>query len=273
MPLVRGHHTFDDHFTQVPNAWLRDTRLSFKARGLLAHILSHRSGWSLSIHSLAATSLEGRDAIRSAIQELERAGYLKRTQSNEAGRFGESVWTTCDPEPLTDLPMTENPTTENPTTKKNILLEEHQEEVLPQAELEEAFEKFWKIYPRKVEKLAAKRALASAMKREKLEVILAGALRYANDPNLSPNKQFIAHPTTWLNGGRWDDEPLPERELTKEEIQAKELEERKRKDEARRRAEEEQRRAMREAQEHARKNPPKLCIHDRVALICPVCSS
>ena len=35
MPVIRGHHSFDNHFTQIPNHWLRDSRLSFKARGLM----------------------------------------------------------------------------------------------------------------------------------------------------------------------------------------------------------------------------------------------
>ena len=41
MPLIRGHHTFDDQFVQIPNAWMRDNRLSLKARGLLAQIKTH----------------------------------------------------------------------------------------------------------------------------------------------------------------------------------------------------------------------------------------
>ena len=121
MPLIRGHHSFDDHFTQIPNAWLRDNRLSFKARGILSLIMSHREGWSLSIQSLADQNLEGKDAIRSAIEELETAGYLTRDQVNERGRFGESIWMTKDP---ADLPMAENPMTENPTPKKTITKEE-----------------------------------------------------------------------------------------------------------------------------------------------------
>lgn len=125
MPVIRGHHSFDDHFTQIPNAWVRDERLSFKARGLLVLILSHTAGWSLSINTLAKQNQEGKDAIRAAIQELETLGYLTRSQINEGGRFGESVWTTNDP---SDIPSSENPTSENPTTKKNIIKEEQTKE-------------------------------------------------------------------------------------------------------------------------------------------------
>lgn len=137
MPVIRGHHSFDDHFTQIPNAWVRDERLSFKARGLLVLILSHTAGWSLSINTLAKQNQEGKDAIRAAINELEMLGYLTRTQINEGGRFGESVWTTNDP---SDIPSSENPTSEKPTTKKNIIKEEQTKEYKKSSKIPVPFE-------------------------------------------------------------------------------------------------------------------------------------
>jgi len=73
-----------------------------------------------------------------------------------------------------------------------------------------AFDKFWATYPRKVGKDAARRAFDKAARRVGHDTITAGAHRFAADPNL-PAKEFIPHPATWLNAGRWDDEPLPPR--------------------------------------------------------------
>lgn len=78
------------------------------------------------------------------------------------------------------------------------------------ASLDAEFEKFWKTYPRRVGKQAARKVWDKARKTTSTDVILAAAERYRDDPNRSP--QFTAHPTTWLNQGRWDDEPLPDRE-------------------------------------------------------------
>jgi len=129
VPIIRGHHNFDDHYTQMPNAWLRDARLSFRARGLISLIMSHSQGWSLSINSLADQNQEGKDALRSAILELEALGYLSRSQPNEGGRFGESIWTTHDPE---DSPLTEKPLTVNPTPKKTITKEDQVKNTIAQ---------------------------------------------------------------------------------------------------------------------------------------------
>ena len=72
------------------------------------------------------------------------------------------------------------------------------------------FIEFYDAYPRHVGKQAAARAFKKAAKKVSPSVIITAAERLAADPNL-PEKQFIPHPATWLNQGRWDDEPLPER--------------------------------------------------------------
>jgi len=73
-----------------------------------------------------------------------------------------------------------------------------------------SFAEFYMAYPRKVGKEAARKAFLLATKKVDASVILAGARRYASDPNL-PGKQFIPYPATWLNHGQWDDEALPTR--------------------------------------------------------------
>lgn len=126
MPLIRGHHSFDDHYTQVPNSWLRDRRLSYRATGILAEIMSHKVGWNIGMRTLANRAKEGIDAIRSAVNELEEFGYLKRYQTREGTAFGEVIWETCDPSfpvdsPSSGFPSTGNPSSENPITKNNII--------------------------------------------------------------------------------------------------------------------------------------------------------
>ena len=77
------------------------------------------------------------------------------------------------------------------------------------------FDLFWKVYPLKVGKAAAKKAWDKAIQSEDRDLIITGALRYAQDPNRHPS--YTAHPSTWLNAGRWADDPLPPREVAPDE--------------------------------------------------------
>ena len=72
------------------------------------------------------------------------------------------------------------------------------------------FERFWTAYPRKSAKGTARRAWSKAILRADPQQIVAGAERYASDPNREP--PFTAHAATWLNGERWLDDPLPARD-------------------------------------------------------------
>lgn len=69
-----------------------------------------------------------------------------------------------------------------------------------------AFEEFWNVYPRRVGKDAALKAWRNATRRAGPDV-LAGAVRYRDDPHRPTDKNYIPHPATWLNAGRWSDEP------------------------------------------------------------------
>lgn len=72
----------------------------------------------------------------------------------------------------------------------------------------DAFERFWSVYPRKIGKQSAKRAFERV--KVPLETLVTAVERQkCSDQWTQNNGQFIPHPATWLNQGRWDDE-LPE---------------------------------------------------------------
>ena len=80
------------HFTILPNNALRDPMLSFKARGLLAYVLSMPDHWRTNSHQLALIGPDGRDAVRTGLTELEARGYLIRTKTQGPdGRWATTV--------------------------------------------------------------------------------------------------------------------------------------------------------------------------------------
>ncbi|MBR7827575.1 hypothetical protein KDK95_14750 [Actinospica sp. MGRD01-02] len=66
------------YFTTLGNEVLRDSRLSYCARGVLGHLLSLPDGQRADIRTLTERTPEGRERVASALRELERFGYLRR---------------------------------------------------------------------------------------------------------------------------------------------------------------------------------------------------
>lgn len=81
---------------------------------------------------------------------------------------------------------------------------------------EVAFEEFWKNYPRKVGKAAAKKSWLK--KPPDLATVIA-ALEWQSKQEqwTRGGGQFIPHPSTWLNQERWADEKPPTEEKTPED--------------------------------------------------------
>lgn len=101
MAVFRVERTGD--FTVMSNYHLRDQALSLKAKGLLSLMLSLPEDWDYTLSGLARICQEGRDAIRGAISELERAGYVQRRQTvDENGKFSVNEYLIRE-RPVSDL--------------------------------------------------------------------------------------------------------------------------------------------------------------------------
>lgn len=117
----------NSNYTTMSNVHLRDQQLTLKAKGLLSLMLSLPDGWDYTLGGLAAICREGKDAIRAAVVELEKAGYVTRQQThNPDGSFAGNDYVIHEcPQPLSenpttvepslDFPSSENPSSENPS--------------------------------------------------------------------------------------------------------------------------------------------------------------
>lgn len=75
-------------YLNLPSATAQDRRLSFRARGILAHLLDKPDGWRVSSHAIAREGREGREAVLTALAELAEHGYYRLVRQQTAdGRW------------------------------------------------------------------------------------------------------------------------------------------------------------------------------------------
>ena len=104
-------------YTVMSNHHLRNKELSLKAKGLLSQMLSLPEDWDYTLAGLSYINRESIDAIRTAVWELEKAGYITRRQGrDEKGKMTAIEYTIYEqPQPpALDCPVLENPTADNP---------------------------------------------------------------------------------------------------------------------------------------------------------------
>lgn len=112
-------------YTVMSNHHLRNKDLSLKAKGLLSQMLSLPEGWDYTLKGLSLINRESIDAIRTAVWELERAGYITRQQNRDGkGKMADMLYTIYEQpqteasvleQPILENPVLENPTSDNPT--------------------------------------------------------------------------------------------------------------------------------------------------------------
>ena len=110
-------------YTVMSNHHLRNKELTLKAKGLLSQMLSLPEDWDYTLAGLSHINREKIDAIREAVKELEKAGYIVRSRErDEKGRLRGADYviyeqpqpkepeaaTSSEQPPTSDLPTLEN---------------------------------------------------------------------------------------------------------------------------------------------------------------------
>jgi hypothetical protein len=151
-------------------------------------------GWRLDrdiVEQVQRLAHEEERSIGVVVRRLLRASLKSPSSPSPSNGFPPALYdNNISPPSLTPLP--------SPSPKINSI---------KTLRVDPEFDTFWQEYPRKTAKEAARKAWANARARVGAETILTG-LRAARWPE---DSQFIPHPSTWLNQGRWDDQPAPAR--------------------------------------------------------------
>lgn len=105
----------ENPFVQIDKGVVNDERLSWKARGMLAYLLSKPDDWTVRITDLVRRAPDGEAAVRSGMQELIDAGYITVKQEHKKdGTWAPTEYTVYEhPQPLGDFPLAAEPVAEN----------------------------------------------------------------------------------------------------------------------------------------------------------------
>lgn len=103
--------------------------------------------------------------------------------------------------------------TEAKAKPKDSLTDTHtdkkEERGKPLSRAPDGFEEFWQAVPRKVAKDKARPAYVKALRKTDARTLIEAMRRYAQS-RIGEDPQYTAHPASWLNAGRWQDEPPPQ---------------------------------------------------------------
>ncbi|PFD11051.1 DnaD domain protein [Bacillus cereus] len=114
----------DNNYSVINNTGLKDKRLSWKAKGILAYILTLPDDWVFYREELSQHAKDGINSLRAGMQELKEYGYIKRfpvrDEKNKIVRWETIIYEI----PMDDFPPVENPPAGKPVAG-NLPMENH----------------------------------------------------------------------------------------------------------------------------------------------------
>ena len=203
-----------DNFTVIDNSIFKNNRLSFKAKGLLCQMLSLPDGWEYSIAGLQTLASDQYAAITSGLRELEDAGYFRREQLYDKGKFAGYEYIISETPHIknSDFTFSENPISENTISENPKQLNTKESNTNKSTTNEDiytsSFEELWKLYPRKNGKSAARKAYIKACKDGvTFEEVRDGIVAYAKYIEAThTGKQFVKYGSAFFNQRAWEDD-------------------------------------------------------------------
>jgi hypothetical protein len=220
------------NFCVMPNKLLNDTRISFRARGILAYLLSKPENWRVVMADLINNSgKEGREAVRTAMAELRDAGYakLQNITDESTKRILGREWVISDdptppdekeefrPEPESGETHPENDPDElashrtgnvsDGETPPNKDLKTVQRTEVNKTERENETQalEVYKRYPKQVGKPFAIKAILKQGRKHGFPKLLQDTERFSLMWR-GKNLDFCPHPATWFNQERFNDD-------------------------------------------------------------------
>ena len=217
---IKRRVTADNYFAIVPE-WVLYSDVSPTAKCCYAVLQRYANNDGLCFPSRKTIADKLAVSVRSidrSLDELERINAVRiRRRMNPDGSFTSNLYEVLSVNPhapnrgvatKTTLPSDKNDTRgsdKNDTLIKASINQSHLTRDIYSAS-EDAWNKFWAIYPRKKDKQAALKAWKKALKDgTDPQHIIDGATRYAEERS-TEDPQYTKYPASWLNAGSWENQ-------------------------------------------------------------------
>lgn len=152
------------------------------------------------------------DIILSALHGVTNSASDVDGVTNEASRGDKNDVTGCQTEQNGVTPVSPYPSLE-PSDEPSLEPSE-KAQILRKSSLDVAvvgaFDVFWGVYPRKVDKKKALAVWVKLSEDDRLAALKAVGEHRSLWEVKRVAPEFIPHPTSWLNGRRWEDELIPQ---------------------------------------------------------------
>lgn len=198
-----------ENFSIIINEVAKRKDLSARAKGIYYYLMTLPKDWKLYKEELVTHFTEGKDAINTAFKELEKAGYITKTQLKKDGKFDGWEYKIYESSesglPDAEKPKAEKPYTGNPPLlNTNIILSTKQTKEKKQnttQEIRTNFDNFYTQYPKKTNKTDAIKKFEQLQKKGiSLEVILQKLEVYKKQLKRDNTEdKYIRNPARFLN--------------------------------------------------------------------------
>ena len=184
----------------IPNGYAKSVLL------ILASFTDHEGRCFPSIDTVSELTGFSRSTTIRALHWCEQHGLIVRS---EGGRSTHYQFTCLMENDMTSVSQTPE---DNRVISLEIRKKKKNTSSVSQTLVENMFDAFWSVYPRKISKGHARLAFRNKASYSDPASIVNGAQAYARFvEEMQIPQQYIPHPTTWLNGERWEDDLTAEK--------------------------------------------------------------
>lgn len=202
MAIYRIHK--EDNYVIVDKAFLLNEKISLKAKGLLALLLSYPDNWQFYEAEIVQHAADKANSLSSGLKELIENGYIvRKLGKDETGKFKGYEYHIYE-KPITEKPITENPVllnnkdTKNKDTK-NKNTKNKNTKTASSPELASEFKEWYSKYPHPRNEQQTMKNYIKARKTYSAEQLMTALNNYlAEIEEQHTDKRYIKHSTNFV---------------------------------------------------------------------------